>query len=86
MRAERATTLCLAIRACEPSDACEIMAAALTDLSAGMPIAPLYNPMNEARSWAEMATRDELKAYALACFKRLSDADQAAFLRHVGRA
>lgn len=85
-RAESATSLCLAIKACHPSDACEIMAAALSDLSAGMPIAPFYSPMNEAGFWADLATRAELKAYALACFKRLSQEDQAAFLRYVGGA
>ena len=86
MRAEAATSLCLAIGNCHPSDACEIMAAALVDLSAGMPIAPLYSPMEAAAFWADLATRAELKAYALACFTRLSKADQAAFLRYVGAA
>ena len=86
MRAESATSLCLSIGNCHPSDACEIMVAALADLSAGMPIAPLYSPMEAAAFWADLATRAELKAYALACFTRLSKADQAAFLRYVGAA
>ncbi len=84
MRAEAATSLCLSIGNCHPSDACEIMAAALADLSAGMPVAPLYSPMDEAAFWADLATRAELKAYALACFTRLSQQDQAAFLSYVG--
>jgi hypothetical protein len=54
-------------------------------LGAGMPIAPLFNFMDEATFWADMATRAERKAYALACFNRLHAADQAAFLAYVQR-
>lgn len=85
-RIRRARALCEAIGDCHPQDACEVMAAALADLSAGMPIAPLFDVMGEARSWAEFATRAEVKAYALACYRRMSPADQAAFLAYVGRA
>ena len=63
------------------------MRAALADLSAGTPIAPLTSVMEQASFWADMVGRDELKAYMLACFNRLSDSDQAAFLGYVqGRA
>lgn len=54
-------------------------------LTVGAPIAPLFNAMEQARFWADLATRNELKAYALACFNRLPPTDQAAFLRHVQR-
>lgn len=50
---------------------------------AGQPIPPLFAVMAEARDWASWASRAELKAYALACFERLNDADRAAFLLHV---
>ena len=85
-RAEAATALCLAIADCDPSDACEIMVAALADLSAGWPIPPLFNFMDEAAFWADLAPMPELKAYALACYNRLPLTDQAAFLAYVGRA
>lgn len=84
-RAGWATALCYAISECHPHDACEIMAAALADLSAGMPNAPLFNVMDEARSWASFATRADLKAYCLACFEQMPPADQAGFLSYVQR-
>ncbi len=43
----------------------------------------LVPPLGEARRWAMTATREELKAYALAAFENLNAADQTAFLRHV---
>ena len=58
------------------------MAAALADLSIGMPIAPLFSVMDEASFWADMATTQEKKAYALACNTRLRPADQSAFVAY----
>lgn len=84
-RAEAATSLCLAIGNCDPLDACEIMEAALIDLSAGQPRPPLMSVMDEATDWADFATTAELKAYALACFNRMKPADRSAFLAYVGR-
>lgn len=81
---ESATALCHAILACDPADACEIMAVAFADLYIGMPIAPLIGVMDEASFWADLATQDELKAYTLACFTRLTPRNQAAFLGYVG--
>jgi len=83
-RAIAATALGHAIANCHPEDACALMEAALDDLRAGMPIAPFGGIMDQARFWADMATRNERKAYTLACFDRLSAADQSAFLAHVG--
>ena len=82
-RAEAATGLCHAIAACNPFDACEIMAAALDDLSAGMPVAPLFSFMDQAAFWADFSPVPELKAYLLACYNRLPRADQLAFLAYV---
>ena len=82
-RAAAATALCHAIAECDPADACEIMAAALADLSAGMPMAPLFGHMDQATFWASMATRPERKAYALAAFLSLSASDRAGFLAYV---
>ena len=53
--------------------------------SAGQPIPPLMGYMDEAAFWADLACRAELKAYMLACWRRLSAADKAAFLAYVQR-
>jgi hypothetical protein len=83
-RAMRATALCLAIGDCDPRDACKIMAAALDDLSAGMPGAPLFSFMDHANWWADWASEPELKAYLLACWTRLPEKARTGFLRHIG--
>jgi hypothetical protein len=50
-------------------------------------MAPLFNYMDQAAFWADMATPDELDAYALASFNRMAPQRQAAFLGFVqGRA
>jgi hypothetical protein len=51
---------------------------------AGLPIAAMDGVMAEAALWADMASSAELAAYALASFNRMSSAQQAVFLRHVG--
>jgi hypothetical protein len=85
LRLENARTLAFAIGQCDPRDACHIMAAALDDLSAGMPGAPLFSFMDHANWWADFASEPELKAYLLACWTRLSPAAQSAFLGYVQR-
>jgi hypothetical protein len=53
----------------------------------GQPISPLFNHMDESAFWADMATPDELDAYALASFNRMAPQRQLAFLGFVqGRA
>ena len=84
-RAAAASDLCKAIADCDPADACEIMAAALADLSAGMPMAPLFGYMDQATFWASLAPRPERKAYALATFLTLTPKEQAGFLAYVQR-
>ncbi len=39
--------------------------------------------MRAARSWAEAASVDELKAYALAAFEAMTPQDQAKFWFHI---
>lgn len=85
LRLEYARTLAFAIGQCDPRDACHIMAAALDDLSACMPGAPLFSFMDAANWWAEWASEPELKAYLLACWTRLSPQAQASFLGYVQR-
>ncbi|MDO9638126.1 MAG: hypothetical protein Q7J44_06265 [Pseudotabrizicola sp.] len=70
---------------CDPEDAALIMEKALSDMARGMPIAPFLSVMDEAAFWADLATPMELKAYALACFNRLSVTEQGAFLAYVQR-
>lgn len=82
-RAEAATTLCMAIAACHPEDACQIMEAALLDLGAGQPVPPLFSVMDAATDWADWASPAELKAYALASYHRMTPATREAFLRYV---
>ncbi|MBN2629102.1 MAG: hypothetical protein JXR75_01020 [Rhodobacteraceae bacterium] len=75
--------LCLAIVKCDPHDAALIIEKALSDLTFGEPRPTLFHVMDDASWWADYATPAELKAYALACFNRLSGADQRAFLAYV---
>lgn len=54
---------------------------------AGQPIAPLFNYMDEAAHWADMAEPEALEAYCLASFNAMPRPRQAAFLEFVqGRA
>lgn len=85
LRFARARTLAFAIAECDPRDACQIMAAALDDLSAGMPGAPLFSYTETANWWADLASETELKAYLLACWSRLPAKVQADFLAFIGR-
>lgn len=41
--------------------------------------------MAEARTWASMASGPEVKAYALACWSQMSEADRKKFLEHLYR-
>lgn len=85
LRAERATTLCLAIADCEREDAAPILEAALLSMSAGHPTPPLLGIMDAAAWWADFALPIELDAYALACFNRMTPQRRTAFLNYVGR-
>jgi len=53
--------------------------------AAGPPIPAFDGMMAEATFWANMASRAELDAYALACFSRMAPPRQVAFLAHVQR-
>jgi hypothetical protein len=85
LRAERATTLCLAIADCEPEDAAPILWKALDDFHRkGLPGTPLTNLMTHATEWAGWATERDLRAYAVAAARRLQPATRAAFLVYLG--
>jgi len=83
-RARAATALCHAVADCHPADACTIMAAALGDLPAGMPVAPLFSHVDQATFWAGWASVAELKTYCHACYERLPVREQAAQLACAG--
>ncbi|MFN3823584.1 MAG: hypothetical protein ACK4RN_06355 [Pseudorhodobacter sp.] len=51
--------------------------------AAGSPLPPFLGGMEDARTWANRATREELKAYALASFEAMTPQDQAAFFQHI---
>ncbi|MEP5155187.1 hypothetical protein [Planktotalea sp.] len=71
-----------ALRSLSDEDAVQVGQTALLD-GAGQPIAPLFSFLNEATSWADLATPDELKAYCLACFRRMKPEHQVSFLEYV---
>jgi hypothetical protein len=78
---ERAALAEATLRALPINDA---LAVALEVIgAAGMPMPAALGGMSTARNWAQMATRAELKVYALASFEAMPPADQAAFLSHV---
>lgn len=83
---QRATLAFMALKSLDHDDASLAAEKALAG-GAGQPIAPLFNHMDEAAFWADMAVPDELDAYCLACFKRMAPRRQSAFLEFVqGRA
>ncbi|TRD22085.1 hypothetical protein [Palleronia caenipelagi] len=78
---ERAALAYAALTSMDPGQA-EATAAAALD-AAGMPRLAFCGGMADARHWADHATRDELKAYALAAFDAMNPRDQAAFYRRI---
>ncbi|WP_333830450.1 hypothetical protein [Pararhodobacter sp.] len=74
LRAELADNLAEAIGDCHPDDACQIMTAALIDLSAGRnPVEYFVNAQEDAAWWASMAAPAELSAVLSAVLARLKD-------------
>ncbi|KZY51183.1 MULTISPECIES: hypothetical protein [Sulfitobacter] len=83
---ERAALAYVSLKALLPQDAEAVAEAALGGVmpsAAGQPIAPLFNHMDEAAFWADMAVPDEREAYCLASFKAMPYERQAAFLDFV---
>lgn len=68
----------------DPDDAATVAALFLPDQPVGPPIPAFDGVMAEALFWADMASPDELKAYALAGYTRMPAKDQAGFLSYVG--
>ena len=72
-----------ALASCEEEDIWTICGAAQGGAAA--PIAAFNSYMDEASFWADMASPNELKAYSVACYLRLSDRDRIAFNNWVDR-
>lgn len=79
---QRAALAYAALRSLSDDHAAMVCDAVLPD-GAGQPIAPLFNHMDEAAFWADMAAPEELEAYCLATFKAMPRVRQAAFLDFV---
>ena len=79
---ERASLAFMALRAMDRDDAVQTAEAALVE-EAGQPIAPLFDHMDAAAHWADMAAAEELEAYCLASFKAMPRVRQSAFLDFV---
>lgn len=71
--------------ACDPCDRVPLLELFLDNLRGGEPTPLMSGIMAEAGFWADWASTDELKAFCLASFTRLSAADQRAFLAYVQR-
>lgn len=78
---ERAALAWASLITLEPDDAALIAQAAVG--CAGQPIAPLFDALDEAAFWADMASREELEAYCLASFNAMQPARQTAFRDYV---
>lgn len=81
-REERGALAVVVLRALDHDDAVDASMTAL-DTGAGQPIAPFLSHMDEAAYWADLAEPDELEAYLLAAFNRMSPRRRADFLDHV---
>lgn len=65
-------------------DAYELLRSFRTAVGAPANVA-FETPMKDARHWAEMANRDELKCYAMACWESMEQRDRDAFLKKVSK-
>lgn len=79
---QRAALAYAALKSLDREDAVLTAEMALAG-GAGQPIAPLFNAMDEAAFWADMAEPEEMEAYCLASFNAMPRPRQAAFLDFV---
>ena len=78
-----ARALMEAVLACDPDDRLDLLERFYEALRPGFPITAFGSVMDEAMFWADHASPAERKAYTLACFNRMSPADQSSFLNYV---
>jgi hypothetical protein len=79
---ERTALAFMALNSLDADTAAQVAQANLGD-GAGQPIPPLFDYLDEAAFWADMAFPSELEAYCLAAFNRMAPKRQAAFLDHI---
>lgn len=70
-----------ALRALDAADVKKLIAA--VSGGAGIPLPPLFDPVEDAAWWASVASNEELTAYCLASFRRMPAAEQRAIIEHV---
>jgi hypothetical protein len=84
--AERQGLAWAALMACDDAEAEGIAEAVLEPApGAGWPLVSLSDIADDAAFWAGHASREELRAYLLACFRALPSADQAEFVAFAQR-
>jgi hypothetical protein len=79
---ERAAMAWAVLRSLTPEQVVAVVETVLPDGSSA-PIAPLFNHMDEAAFWADMAEPEALEAYCLASFNAMPAPRKAAFLEFV---
>jgi hypothetical protein len=83
---QRATMAWSVLQSLTPDQVIEVAETVLPQ-GVGQPIAPLFNHMDEAAFWADMAEPEALEAYCLASFNAMPASRKSAFLEFVqGRA
>ena len=83
---QRAAMAWAVLRSLTPDQVVAVAETVLPD-GVGAPIAPLFNHMDEAAFWADMAEPEALEAYCLASFNAMPAPRKSAFLEFVqGRA
>ena len=78
---ERLTVASAAMLSLDREAAEDLAEATLDDLKAGLPFAPFLSVRDEARSWAAVASRRELRAYLGAIWGQMPKGEQVGFLR-----
>ena len=68
---------------CDPDEIIEIAEAALEQNTLGMPLPCFETPLSDARWWADRASTEEKKAYAIACYQSLDNKLQQDFISFV---
>jgi hypothetical protein len=79
---ERVAMAWAVLRSLTPEQVVDVAQTVLPD-SLGAPIPPLFNHMDEAAFWADMAEPEALEAYCLASFNAMQVPRKAAFLEFV---
>ena len=82
---ERAAMFSSVARSLHPEDRRFVLGEIERREGAGMPLPPIYDPMNDATWWASIASIEERKAVLVAAFQSLPTREQNAFLVSAGR-